>query len=133
MANIDGMKVDEFTITPRDYPPLKENITLNINKTEPDKEGWFCWIGFNNKYGIRCVTSSRFFKNWKWLAKRFLKEYAIENIDHLTYCYIIEKNDNINQGLRDIINELKKIIDPSKRTGEPWITVENNDEDDGND
>jgi hypothetical protein len=115
--------VGHVMILPRHYPPLNEPVDVSIYLCV-DKDGWIGWVGVNEKYGIRCCVSSNVLKRSRWWNVRKLVKDVVDDLDFLVDSYIIQKCDKIAPDLARVVDNLKKIVDVTKRAGDDhWKEV----------
>jgi len=110
-----------FTVTAADYPALVKPVEISVSTVEDDSAGftWIGWLGENKPLGIRCVVSSRFplSRSWRWNVRK-LKKDVIEDIDYVVDSHLVQKDDNVTNEFREIIERWKEYADPAKRTGD---------------
>jgi len=116
-----------ITIEPSEYPALLKPVTLHVSMYEDmiDSTRWIGWIGENEKLGIRCCVSSRFFpRSARWNIRKLKKE-IIDDIDFIVDMYLVQKAQNAPPGSRRTIDAWIKYADPSKYPGkEHWYIEE---------
>lgn len=91
--------LNQIIITSKHYKPLIQPIVLHVEK----KDDFF--IAENDTYALRCVGSNK---------RKIINETKLM-LDYMVDFYIIQGDHNVTKQFKEKLENLRKIVDPSKR------------------